>query len=95
MKIIKIIIATVLFLIALALGAENQQVVTFNYLIAQDTFHLSTLLGVVFAFSFGLAWLIFGSLYFKSKLTIHRLRKKLHQQSEPAKSAAKLPQSQG
>ncbi len=48
MKIIKIVLILALFLIALALGAQNQAVVTFNYLIAQGEFHLSTLLGTVF-----------------------------------------------
>lgn len=44
MKIIKIIVLLALFLIALALGAQNQAIVTFNYLLAQGEFHLSTLL---------------------------------------------------
>ena len=45
MKIIKIVLVLALFLIALALGSQNQVVVTFNYLLAQGDFHLSTLLG--------------------------------------------------
>ncbi len=58
MKIIKIVIALALFLIALALGSQNQVVVTFNYLIAQGDFHLSALLGGVFVVGFGLAWVV-------------------------------------
>ncbi|OEE80028.1 LapA family protein [Vibrio genomosp. F6] len=78
MKIIKIIAVIALFLIALALGAQNQEVVTFNYLVAQGNFNLSTLLGVIFVSGFGLGWLVFGSLHLKSQLQIRRLRKQLN-----------------
>ncbi|PMH46784.1 hypothetical protein BCU68_01745 [Vibrio sp. 10N.286.49.B3] len=77
MKIIKIIAVIALFLIALALGAQNQAVVTFNYLVAQGDFHLSTLLGGVFVSGFVVAWVIFGSLQLKSQIQVRRLKKQL------------------
>ncbi|KII79720.1 lipopolysaccharide assembly protein LapA domain-containing protein [Vibrio renipiscarius] len=77
MKIIKIVIVLVLFLVALALGAQNQAVVDFNYLLAQGEFHLSTLLGVVFVSGFVVAWIIFGSLHLKSQLQIRKLNKQI------------------
>ncbi|GAK87657.1 arginine/ornithine antiporter ArcD [Vibrio ponticus] len=77
MKIIKIVIVLALFLIALALGSQNQAVVTFNYLLAQGDFHLSTLLGVVFVTGFAIAWIIFGSLHLKSQLQVRKLNKQL------------------
>ncbi|WP_194437897.1 LapA family protein [Vibrio fluminensis] len=77
MKIIKIVIVLALFLVALALGSQNQAVVTFNYLLAQGDFHLSTLLGVVFVTGFVIAWIIFGSLHMKSKLQVRKLNKQL------------------
>ncbi|MBE8571996.1 DUF1049 domain-containing protein, partial [Vibrio sp. OPT46] len=40
MKIIKIVAVLALFLIALALGSQNQELVTFNYLLAKGEFHL-------------------------------------------------------
>lgn len=81
MKIIKIVLIVALFLIALALGAQNQVVVTFNYLLAQGEFHLSTLLGVVFVSGFTLAWLIGSSFYFKSQLQLRKLNKQLKKQT--------------
>lgn len=81
MKIIKTILVIALFLVALALGAQNQEVVSFNYLLAQGEFHLSTLLGVVFVAGFALAWLIVGSMQLKSQLTIRRLNRKLKKSS--------------
>ncbi|WP_322803885.1 lipopolysaccharide assembly protein LapA domain-containing protein [Vibrio alfacsensis] len=83
MKIIKIIAVLALFLIALALGSQNQEIVTFNYLLAKGEFHLSTLLGVVFVGGFGLAWAIFASIQFKTQLQVRRLKKKL-KKYEPA-----------
>jgi putative membrane protein len=84
MKIIKIVLVLALFLIALALGSQNQAVVTFNYLIAQGDFHLSTLLGVVFVVGFSLAWLVFGGLHLKSQLQVRKLKKQLNKLSPPA-----------
>ncbi|KOO08560.1 LapA family protein [Vibrio hepatarius] len=77
MKIIKIVIVLALFLIALALGSQNQEIVNFNYLVAQGEFHLSTLLGSVFVIGFVLAWTIFGSLHLKSQLQVRKLKKQV------------------
>lgn len=77
MKIIVAILLLVLFLISLAIGAQNQAIVNFNYLLAQGDFQLSTLLGIFFATGFGLGWLICGSMYLKASMTQRRLRKRL------------------
>ncbi|WP_373950480.1 LapA family protein [Vibrio pomeroyi] len=82
MKIIKIVAVIALFLIALALGSQNQTTVNFNYLLAQGDFHLSSLLGVVFVSGFGLAWLVFGNMHMRSQLKIHRLKKQLNKKSK-------------
>ncbi|MCY9869850.1 LapA family protein [Vibrio barjaei] len=85
MKIIKIVLLIVLFLVTLALGSQNQEVVTFNYLLAQGDFHLSTLLGSVFVVGFVISWVIFGSLHLKSQLTVRKLKKQLAKQ-KPSES---------
>ncbi|CAM3555944.1 Inner membrane protein YciS [Vibrio aerogenes CECT 7868] len=79
MRIIKILSIIALFIIALALGAQNQETVTFNYLIAKGSFHLSWLMGMIFVIGFIIAWLIFGSLHLKSRLQIRKLNKQLKQ----------------
>ncbi|EMK6668171.1 DUF1049 domain-containing protein [Vibrio fluvialis] len=81
MNIIKIVVLLALFLIALALGSQNQEIVTFNYLLAQGEFHLSTLLGSVFVVGFLIAWIIFGSMHLKSQLEIRKLNRKLKKQT--------------
>lgn len=85
MKIIKIVIVLALFLVALALGSQNQEVVNFNYLLAQGEFHLSTLLGVVFVVGFVIAWIIFGSLHLRSQLEVRKLKRQVKKLS-PAES---------
>ena len=89
MKIIKIVAVIALFLIALALGSQNQITVNFNYLLAQGDFHLSSLLGVVFVSGFGLAWLVFGNMHMRSQLKIHRLKKQVNKQSKQVAAATK------
>lgn len=80
MKIIKVLAVIVLFLTALALGSQNQAIVTFNYLLAQGDFHLSTLLGGVFVVGFILAWILFGTLHLRAKLQITKLKRQLKKQ---------------
>ena len=46
-----------IFVISVTLGAQNDQLVTFNYLLAQGEFRISTLLAVLFAAGFAIGWL--------------------------------------
>lgn len=80
MKILGIIVLVLCFLITLALGAQNQDVVSFNYLIAQGDFRLSILLGIVFALGFIIGWLICGLLYLKARMSVRGLRKQVDKQ---------------
>ncbi|WP_135444828.1 LapA family protein [Vibrio tasmaniensis] len=89
MKIIKIVAVIALFLMALALGSQNQTMVNFNYLLAQGDFHLSSLLGIVFVSGFALAWLVFGNMHMRSQLKIHRLKKQLNKQSKQVAAETK------
>ncbi|MDD1781771.1 lipopolysaccharide assembly protein LapA domain-containing protein [Enterovibrio sp. ZSDZ35] len=82
MKIIGIVLLVVSFLVALALGTQNQEVVNFNYLLAQGEFKLSLLLGIVFGTGFALGWLICGLLYLKAKMSASMLRKQVNKQRQ-------------
>lgn len=88
MKIIKIIVVAALFIIALALGAQNQSIVTLNYLVAQGEFHLSLLLGIVFLLGFLFALLILGSLHLKLQLRVRKLNRQLKKQTSVNESKA-------
>ncbi len=82
MRVVSILLLIACFLITLALGAQNQEVVTFNFLIAKDDFTLSTLLGGVFACGFLLGWAVSGILYFKARYARKRLEKKLDKKQQ-------------
>lgn len=79
MKIIKIIIVALLFLLTLALGAQNQSLVSVNYLIAKSDIHLSMLIGAVFVLGFVTAAVLFSAMHLKLKLQNRRLSKKVSQ----------------
>ena len=49
-----------IFVISITLGAQNDQLVTFNYLLAQGEFRISTLLACLFAAGFVIGWLVCG-----------------------------------
>ncbi len=90
MKAIKIVLLLILFVIALALGAQNQVSVEFNYLIAKGEFHLAWLLGSVFVLGFVISWFIFGSLHIKANLKVRKLTKKLKQYEGTSVAKAEL-----
>ena len=75
--VLALIVLTVVVALALTLGAENQQFIRLNYLLAQDEFRLSTLLVIVFAGGFACASLLFGVLLLRARLSLRRLRKQL------------------
>ncbi|MCG7585335.1 LapA family protein [Photobacterium sp. OFAV2-7] len=82
MKIISFLILAVCFLVTLALGAQNQQLVNFDFLVAQGEFQLSTLLGIAFGSGFAIGWLICGLLYLKTRFSRNRLSKKVAKQQQ-------------
>ncbi|GEM77157.1 LapA family protein [Vibrio sagamiensis] len=66
-----------LFLVALAFGSQNQELVTFSFLIAKGNFHLSTLLGLAFISGFAVCTLVSLWMQMKLKRQVKVLRKKL------------------
>ncbi|MFD2177392.1 LapA family protein [Veronia pacifica] len=82
MKIIGIVVLIFSFLVALALGAQNQEIVSFNYLLAKGEFRLSVLLGAIFGIGFILGWISCGMLYLKARLSASSLQKKVNRQQK-------------
>ncbi len=67
----------VIVVISITLGAHNDQVVTFNYLLAQGDYRVSTLLAVLFATGFVLGWIICGLFYLRLRLSLGRAQRKI------------------
>ncbi|WP_440864314.1 LapA family protein [Symbiopectobacterium purcellii] len=66
-----------IFIISITLGAHNEQVVTFNYLLAQGEYRVSTLLATLFAVGFVLGWVICGLFYLRLRITLSRAQRKI------------------
>ncbi|WP_225639359.1 LapA family protein [Candidatus Profftia sp. (ex Adelges kitamiensis)] len=71
------LVVLAIFVLSVTLGAHNDQVVTFNYLIAQNEYCLSTLLATLFASGFILCWIICGIFYLRIRLCLARAERKI------------------
>ncbi|AJJ11483.1 inner membrane protein yciS [Yersinia rohdei] len=81
------LLVLVIFVISVTLGANNDQVVTFNYLLAQGEYRVSTLLATLFAAGLVLGWIICGLFYLRVRISLGRAERKikrLEAQLEPA-----------
>lgn len=84
-----------IFVISVTLGAQNDQQVTFNYLLAQR-YRISTLLAVLFAAGFAIGWLICGLFWLRVRVSTARAERKikrLENQLSPATDVAVVPHS--
>ena len=91
-RILALIPLVLVFVLTLAIGSQNGQLVQFNYLIAQGEFSLSMLLGFFFAGGFLLGWLVFGLLFLRLKMQNRPLNRTMRRQSrelELARSTVK------
>ncbi|MDX7989855.1 LapA family protein [Xenorhabdus sp. Reich] len=88
-----LLLALVVFVISVTLGANNNQVVTFNYLIAKGDYSVSTLLAVLFAVGFTLGWGICGAFYLRTCISLRRAKRKIKrletQLEQPSESSTK------
>lgn len=89
-RILALIPLVLVFVLTLALGSQNGQLVQFNYLIAQGEFSLAMLLGFFFAGGFLLGWLVFGLLFLRLKMQNRTLNRTMRRQSRELE-LARLP----
>ncbi|OZI14147.1 hypothetical protein CE195_10640 [Sodalis-like symbiont of Philaenus spumarius] len=89
-----ILLVLVIFIISVTFGAHNDQVVTFNYLLAQSQFRVSTLLTSLFAAGFVIGWVICGLFWLRTRVTLMRAERKvkrLEQQLAPLETTTTAP----
>ncbi|MCF5861007.1 LapA family protein [Aeromonas veronii] len=89
-RILALIPLVLVFVLTLALGSQNGQLVQFNYLIAQGEFSLAMLLGFFFAGGFLLGWLVFGLLFLRLKMQNRTLNRTMRRQSRELELARSL-----
>ncbi|MGN3437284.1 LapA family protein [Proteus penneri] len=74
---ILVILVLAIVVIAMTLGSNNDQVVTFNYLIAQGEYRISTLLAILFGVGFVLGWIVSSVFYLRVRLSLGRAKRKI------------------
>lgn len=81
-----LLIAVIIFALSVTIGANNDQVIIFNYLIAKVETKLSTLLACIFGIGFILSWLIAGLFYLRLRMRLtsakYKIKKLQHQYDE-------------
>ena len=76
------VIVLAIVLVALTVGATNDQIITFNYIVAQSDFRLSTLVAILFGLGLILGWLITGFFYLKLRLKNMVLTRQIKRQTQ-------------
>lgn len=83
-----------LFVISITLGAQNDQIVNFNFLVVQGEYRVSTLLAILFGTGFILGWLICSLFWLRVRLSLvsaQRKVKRLEQQVVSLSDTANVP----
>lgn len=84
-----------IFVISVTLGAQNDQQVSFNYLLAQGEYRVSSLLAVLFAAGFVIGWLVCGLFWLKVRVSLVRAERKIKRLEHQLTPATDIPGSSG
>ncbi|EOZ4764668.1 TPA: LapA family protein [Enterobacter hormaechei] len=84
-----------IFVISVTLGAQNDQQVSFNYLLAQGEYRVSSLLAVLFAAGFVIGWLVCGLFWLKVRVSLVRAERKIKRLEHQLTPASDIPASSG
>ncbi|MFY7236537.1 LapA family protein [Enterobacter cloacae complex sp. IR5450] len=84
-----------IFVISVTLGAQNDQQVSFNYLLAQGEYRVSSLLAVLFAAGFVIGWLVCGLFWLKVRVSLVRAERKIKRLEHQLTPASGIPASSG
>ena len=76
------LILLAIVLLAINVGANNDQIITFNYIVAQSDFRLSTLVDILFGLGLILGWLITCYYYLKLRLKNMVLTRQIKRQTQ-------------
>lgn len=80
--ILGILVVIAVIIVAVTIGANNDQLITFNYIFAQSEFRLSTLVAILFGLGLILGWLVTGIFYLKLKLKNIALNRRVKRQTQ-------------
>lgn len=72
-------VVVVILIITFTLGSKNDQIITFNYLVAQGQYRVSTLLATLFGVGLLLGWIICTLIWFRTRMALAHARHKIKQ----------------
>lgn len=75
-------IVLAIIIVAITIGANNDQLITFNYVVAKSELRLSSLVAILFGFGLILGWFITGFFYLKLKLQNMALNRRVKRQAQ-------------
>ncbi|TDQ56984.1 putative membrane protein [Mesocricetibacter intestinalis] len=76
------VVVVAIILVAITVGANNDQLITFNYILAQSELQLSSLVAILFGFGLILGWFISAFFYLKLKLKNIALTRQVKRQTQ-------------
>lgn len=76
------IIIVAIIIVTITIGANNDQIISFNYLVAKSELRLSTFVAILFGLGLILGWLITGFFYLKLKLKNITLQRRVKIQAQ-------------
>ncbi|WP_101775934.1 LapA family protein [Pasteurella oralis] len=79
--ILGLVLVLAIVLVGVTIGANNDQIISFNYMVAQSEFRLSTLVAILFGLGLILGWLISAIFYIKLKLKNMSLTRQIKRQT--------------
>ncbi|MBR0573235.1 MULTISPECIES: LapA family protein [Pasteurellaceae] len=80
--IIGLVIVFAIVLVAVTIGANNDQIISFNYILAKNELRLSSLVAILFGFGLILGWLITGFFYLKLRVKNIALNHRVKRQTK-------------
>ncbi|MDY2948034.1 MAG: lipopolysaccharide assembly protein LapA domain-containing protein [Mannheimia varigena] len=80
--ILGLLIVVSVVIVTITIGANNDQFITFNYIVAQSELRLSTLVAILFGLGLILGWLVTGIFYLKVKLQNIALNRRVKRQTQ-------------
>ena len=84
-----------IFVISVTLGAQNDQLVTFNYMLAQGEYRVSSLLAVLFAAGFIIGWMVCGLFWLKVRVSLARAERKIKRLENQMAPVTDIPVNAG
>lgn len=80
--ILGLVIVLALVIVGVTVGANNDQIISVNYVFAKKEIQLSTLVAILFGFGFILGWLVTAFFYLKLKLKNMALNRQIKRQTQ-------------